>query len=52
VATTLMRAIENQARARNLSEVTLVHWDFKQAAADFFRSLGYTPLSHRLQRTL
>ena len=52
VATGLMRTIENEARARNADDVTLVHWDFNSAAAHFFHSRGYTPQSHRLRKML
>ncbi len=51
-ATGLMRAIEGEAKARKVNEVTLVHWDFNHAAANLFQSLGYAAQSHRMHKPL
>src|SRR4051794_4211739 len=52
VARALMRAVEAEAVARRIEEITLVHWDFNRSAANLFESLGYAGQSHRMHKRL
>jgi ribosomal protein S18 acetylase RimI-like enzyme len=52
VATALMAALTDWARARGASEIQLNVYEFNQPAAAFFTGLGYAPLSRRLFRPI
>jgi len=52
VGRSLVQAAQAWARGRGAEEAQLNVYDFNGAAAGFFASLGFTPLSHRLLRTL
>jgi GNAT superfamily N-acetyltransferase len=52
IATALLEKAIEWARANGANEVQANVYEFNQPAADFFASLSFTPLSHRLHRRL
>jgi GNAT superfamily N-acetyltransferase len=48
----LVTEVSSWARERGAVEVQLNVYDYNPGAMQFFRALGFAPLSHRLYRTL
>ena len=48
----LMQAAESWAKDRGAQTIELNVYAFNQAAMDFYRALGYEPLSHRLFKNI
>jgi ribosomal protein S18 acetylase RimI-like enzyme len=52
IGTALMRKMWDWASSRGAVEVQLNVYDYNPDAMEFFRALGFAPLSHRLYRPL
>lgn len=52
VGSSLLRAVESEARARGLADIALDHWSFNSEASAFFSSLGFESYNVRMRRSL
>jgi GNAT superfamily N-acetyltransferase len=49
VGSALVGAVRAHAKAQGLVEMALTVWDFNEGARRFFETMGFRPITHRLE---